>query len=191
MFRCPYCGEKAFSLRIKLGINTKFGQSPRCPKCKREVFRRFLIGGHFLYGSPLLFVTILSLCGIIVSENIDSAIGMTLSILLFNAFYLFYNYYLCHFDRFDNKGSKETICIQLKEPNPIWPKIRKGEIYELIPANRRHSFSEDMFTIGMIEHIKQGEIKLRIITAPSKDEFTIKDELILLSNDVLYFAQVI
>lgn len=191
MFRCPYCGEKAFSPRIKLGINTKFGQSPRCPKCKRVVFRRFLIGGHFVYGFPLLLVTILSLCGIIVSENTDSALGLTLTLLLLSVFYLFYNYYFCHFDRFNNNSSKEEmICIQLKESNHIWPRIRKGEIYELIPANRRNSFSEDMFTIGMIEHIRQGEIKLRIITAPSKDEFKIKDELIILSKNIHYLAYV-
>ena len=177
---------------IKLGITTKFGQHPRCPKCKRVVFRRFLIGGHFLYDFPLLLFTILSLCGIIVSENTDSAIGLTLSLLLFNVFYLVYNYYFCHFDRFNNNSSKEEmICIQLKEPNHIWPTIRKGEIYELVPENRRNSFSEDMCTIAMTESIKRGNIRLRVISKPQDEKYLLKNEVVLFSESKIFLATMI
>ena len=116
---------------------------------------------------------------------------MTLSILLFNAFYLFYNYYLCHFDRFDNKGSKETVCIQLTETNKVWPIIRKGEIYELVPAERKAVANEDIYTIAMAEKVERNNIKLRVIKKPQDEKFLLKDEVVLFSDNNRFLATVV
>ncbi len=192
MFRCPYCGKKAFSLMTKLGINTKLGQAPRCPICKRVAFRNFFIGGHLLYYVVLSLATFLFAFGVLMFIRTNFTFGIILAILSFPIIFISFNYYFCYFDKLSEKDlDKETIRVQLKEVNNVWPRIRKGEIYELFPAERRIFLNEDIYTIAMVESIKKGEIKLRIINAPSKDEFVIKDELVILSKDMQYLAYVI
>ena len=189
-YRCPYCGEEAFSLRLKLGVNTKFGRAPRCPKCKKVAFRHFLVGGRFLYFFPLGLAALLSCGGILISGKTD--VGIFLSLLCFTAFYLAYQYYFCHFDTFNHNGStQEMIHIQMTDTKRIWPRIRKGEIYELLPERARKSFDEDVCAIGMVEHIRQGKITLRVIKKPAKDEFAITDKVILMAGDIPYSAHVI
>ena len=187
-FRCPYCGEKVFSLRLKLGINTKFGVNPICPKCKNVVCRGFVIGGPLLYNAMQFLPVVLCLWVIFISD----VMGGILSISLLTAFCLVYNYYFCHFSRgimIDSK--KRTICIKLKEVNRIWPNIRKGEIYELLPADVREPYYEDMYTIGMVEKIQKGEICFRIIKNHSREGYAIKDNLIIFTKEKQYLAFVV
>ncbi len=193
MFRCPYCGENAFSLRLKLGINTKFGKNPICPECKKVVFRSVgIMGGRYLYTILLTLLGLLCVCGMYISLKMDFSMGTLLSIGVLTAAYLFYNYYLCYFDRgimIDSK--KRTMCVQLKEVAKIWPDIRKGEIYELLPANTQGSHYEDMYTIGMVEKIEKGKIYFRIIKNHSREGYAIKDNLIILCKETQYLAFVV
>lgn len=192
MFRCPYCGKKAFLLNTKLGVNTKLETAPRCPICKKVVFRNFVMGGHLMYSVILGLAAFCTIFGIVISRKLDFNFGMILFPLLLVAFYLLYNYYFCYFDRPIKNGiSERTMNIQIKEMDKFWPKIRKGEIYELIPAGSRESFGEGTYTIGMVEKIKDGKVSLRIISAPTKDEFTIKDKLLILCGETQYSANVI
>ena len=192
MFRCPYCGKKAFSLMTKLGINTKLGQAPRCPICKKVSFRKFFIGGHLLYYAVLSLATILFVFGVLVCIKSNFSIGIILVALVFLILFISFNYYFCHFDKLSKKDSDEEIIrVQLKEVNNVWPRIRKGEIYELLPTERNNFLDEDNYTIAMVQNIKKGEIELRVINDPSKDGFIISDELIILSKDMQYLAYVI
>ena len=194
MFRCPYCGKKTFILIQKLGINTTFLSLPSCQYCKRSAFRNFVIGGYLTY--YLIFYLALSctFLGVSISVKLGFYQGVLLVPALYIAFYLTYHYYFCYFGRgyMYNGGPHEKIMnIQIKEMDKFWPKIRKGEIYELIPAGSRESFGEGTYTIGMVEKIKDGKVSLRIISAPTKDEFTIKDKLLILCGETQYSANVI
>ncbi len=190
-YRCPYCGEKAFSLMTKWGIYTKFDQAPRCPHCKRFVFRSFLVGGHWLYYSVLGLAAFLSVLGCIISNQMNFTGGIMLSLLFLVIFYLVYHYYFCHFDRTSKNDANEPIIyIQLKETKRIWPRIRQGEIYELFPLKGNGSLTENDAMIAMLENIKQGKLKMRLIHVPA-NHLALKGELILLADDMRYVATMV
>ncbi|MBQ6687501.1 MAG: hypothetical protein IJN03_03145, partial [Bacilli bacterium] len=164
MFRCPYCGKKAFLLNTKLGVNTNLEMAPRCPICKKVVFRNFVMGGHLMYSVILGLAAFCTIFGIVISRKLDFNFGTILFPVLLVVFYLVYNYYFCYFDIPIKKCVfARTMNIQLKECDNVWPNIRKGEIYELLPADVREPYYEDMYTIGMVEKIQKGEICFRII----------------------------
>ena len=105
----------------------------------------------------IALAALLCIGGIAISVTLNFNLGVLLSLLFFTAFYLTYNYYFCYFSGFYKKSEvKETICVQLKDATKVWPKIRKGEIYELLPAEKQNDFGEEIsYTIAMAESIKK------------------------------------
>ncbi len=191
-YRCPYCGEEAFHLLIKLGLNTRFDAAPRCAFCKKVSFRNFVIGGHFLYDVILSVSALLTACGIFVSVKWGFAIGTLLFPIAFVAFYLFYNYYFCYFDRVKKDGSDEIIYLQLKEFRNSWPDIRKGEIYKiglLKPSD--FASARDGFAVAMVEDKNQDKLQLRILSKPPVEHFELKGEVAIYCYDKMYAATVI
>lgn len=188
-YRCPYCGQLAFHLMLKLGLNTKLNTAPRCPFCKNIVIRKFVIGGHFLYSAILGLSALLTVCGILASVKGNFKFGALLVPLAFIAFNLLYNYYFCYFDRVKKEDSKETVFLQLKEVKNSWPDIRKGEIYEIHPL-KPHDFASarDGVVVAQLETKKQERLKLRVIAKPPDKDFKISGEVAIYCNDTRYIA---
>lgn len=154
MFRCPYCGEKVFSSMLKMRIHSKFGTAPICPACKKVVYRElnssgnrgyYAIGGAF----SLLVIGLLAL-----GFSLKSPVFIVLSIFLLLALYLFYNYFLCHFDVTPkSKKNYPVIQIDMDKKIHLWPHIRQGEIYILVPNEVLNPKIEDMQTLGLLDRI--------------------------------------
>lgn len=92
-FRCPYCGVKEFSLITKLGINTKFGQAPRCHNCRRVSVRKFCFGGNLFYYIILGFSAALLLLMIVGFSKIGFSLGILLLVVFYMIFFFIFNYF--------------------------------------------------------------------------------------------------
>lgn len=93
MYRCPHCGEEAFSLRVKLGITSKLGQAPLCPNCNKVSFRCFLVGGHWLYKAIIGSSAFLAFALVLLFFKTNVIAGAFLALLFIILFYLVFNYY--------------------------------------------------------------------------------------------------
>lgn len=190
MFRCPYCGEEAFSLITKLGIVTKFDTAPRCPNCKKVAFRNFIVGGNLTYNLVLALSAIVVFFIVWLFAKINFSLGIVSAILAYIVFFICFNYYFCYFDKASNKNLyKEILCVQLKEMKNIWPNIRKGEIYQLFPLERKQFLNEDIYTIAKVNNIKNGKIEFGIIKYPQNTDYNINNELVILTKDIQYAAK--
>ena len=183
MYRCPHCGEEAFSLRVKLGITSKLGQAPLCPNCNKVSFRCFLVGGHWLYKAIIGLSAFLAFALVLLFFKINVIASAFLALLFTILFYLVFNYYFCHFDGFTKAYfNSEKILVELKDVKRIWPRIRKGEIYELLPSTSPDCFDIKKHFVVMVEKINSGKMELRIIKAYTSNASVPRDELLLLNG---------
>ena len=83
---------------------------------------------------------------------------IVLSVLILAALYLFYNYYLCHFDvSAENKKDFDILQVKIDKQTGLWPRIRQGEIYALAPDEISNPTAEKFQTLGLLDHITKDE----------------------------------
>ena len=196
-YRCPYCGEPAFSLRIKLGIVSKFGTAPRCPHCKGVCERHASMGenwGYYLIQSVLGLI--LALCFMLAFKF--QIFGLIpIGVFLFIAIYLLSNYLCNHFDKINNKerNADPIFCFSSSIAQRLWPTVREGEIYiiQFPKAGIRESSSPKV--IGLIEKLektKAGRVFIiRVVKFEDMDEVKTGEKVRLVTNGMLVVPGVV
>ena len=184
MFRCPYCGEKVFTKALKMGIHSTFGISPRCPKCNNISRREPDKNGY----NTASFTVGLSGMLILVFAAFLSPIFIIIAIIALCIFYFFYNYYLCHFEIINEKESNEAsvLNVVIASGKRLWPNIRQGEIYLIIPDSIYDPHTVDFHTVAALEYLIKKEngylCTFRIIKAAYKNTVN-KNEAVKIVND--------
>ena len=184
MFRCPYCGEKVFTKELKMGIHSTFGISPRCPKCKNISRRELDKNGY----NTVSFAFGLASMLILVFASFLSSIFIIISIIVLCVFYFFYNYYLCHFEITNKKEINKTsmLNILVSSSKKLWPNIRQGEIYLIIPDNIYDPHTVDFHTIAALENLIKKEngylCTFRIIKEAHENTIN-KNDVVKIVND--------
>ena len=188
-FRCPYCGEPVFSPRIKMGIVSKFGTSPRCPLCKKVCFRNAAVGGFWgrglwLYGIALV---VIGVC-LWIATTFDQYVFIPLGIAAFVVAYILYNYYFCYFDVAERavKQQARYFSVAAQTEEKLWPTIRQGEIYTIQFPTEGVRPDRSPYIIGMIqtmEHKEHGySFRIRVIRAVDVSDLAVNRSVRLVTE---------
>ena len=191
VYRCPYCGEPAFSLRIKLGIVSKFGASPRCPHCKRLAQRSMNHGGGFGYYWLLSLLALLTVLGFAGAAKYHLVWPIPLVLTLLVSLYLLSQYFLFHFDKcYEKERRKEPIFQFISDTDEkLWPTVRAGEIYVLSFAKEGMRGSSTPRVIGMMDRMERNSngwlFSIRIIAFQDMTKIFAGDKLQLVTDGML------
>ena len=178
-YRCPYCGEPAFSTAERLGVPVGgIGKSavwvPKCPHCKRTVCRSSTEGmGRFrtIMATLLSVMWIPLFCLLLTVDRLLTGYTILLMILLLLVGYGGMHYFFLHFDKYKPQQMRDprfTMTTNTDERIPI----RVGEIYVCRLLDRNPS-NEVPQVIGLVHRIRKEEgkkmITLRIIRCDDAD----------------------
>ena len=190
MFRCPYCGEQVFTNMLKMGIHSKFGTAPRCPACHRIVFRETSRGGNNGYYVICMALGLIAVCGLMAAFVTSIPLLFVLSLISFIALYLFFQYYLCHFDvAKKEKSNFSVIKIKTNDSIRLWPHIRQGEIYIIVPEEVTNPQSESKQTIALLEEINQNKhettFMFRLIRTPDDTRYKLQTKIKIITDKLV------
>lgn len=185
MFRCPYCGEESFSTLVKMGLvlGKVSSFSTRCPNCQKICARTLVKGG--VIGQRISLILIGLLVGLCVwlAAHVKSFAIVTVAIILPIVLYMAFNYFLCYYDKYPKDKGKEKIMIIEMDGGVLWPAIRKGEIYVMVPQRLGNSNNESDYTIAMLRKItktsKTTKLIFDIIKDPSDSKAELADAVII------------
>lgn len=165
MYRCPYCGEKVFPLRLKMGIHSRaVGTRPICPACKKVVIRSAGKIGNDGYHIIGFIFGLIAMAGIALALSLSSPWFLTLTFVGVIALYLFYNTFLCYFDVFDpDRKNYSTFKVKLSEQKRLFPQIRQGEIYILALDSISNPTLEKYQTIALLDQIVKTKQETELI----------------------------
>lgn len=190
-YRCPYCGEPAFSLRIKLGIVSKFGTAPRCPHCKRVCERHASTGGSWGYYLIQSVLALLSVFCLVLAFKFQILELIPIGIVLFVIIYLLFNYLCNHFDKISSKERKSDPVFYFSSSigQRIWPTVREGEIYIIQFPKEGMSENNSPKVIGLIDKLEKNNDKLlftiRVIKFQDMDEVKAGEKVRLVTEGML------
>ena len=186
-YRCPYCGEKAFTYSQKLDMiwrNRFVPLGAICPKCKNRSPKNSFLGDWTSAMKGLVLAITVTIC--IIAFIIENPIMLFSALLLGSLIDIIFFTYFAYFDK-DFEPQYDFFEIKLDVAKGYWPTIRKGEIYEIAPRNCRY---EAYYTIAQLYKIKKkkGEMPqliFRLIRHPSNCESTLSGDVrIYYSNKV-------
>ena len=189
-YRCPYCGEPAFTTAERIGLPADFGKFaaffPTCPHCKRTATRTSSVGEWCRLSLSLILLTVITLpllrWSIRAQVSYAGAVAVA-SLLLFVGGYFAIFYFLFHFDKsWSERRSDPRFTVVTSEKRR--PPLRVGEIY-VCRFPQRNS-TEAIQIIGLIHRIKKQvngyNIEMRIIRADHM-ELPVADEKIRIILD--------
>lgn len=175
LYRCPYCGESAFSFTEKLGLAVHNNQYTHtsCPCCKRRpahVAGRTDTWGYelFTFVLPLL---LLLFAGWIVEMKVHPEGYATVGWLIVIAvpcavLKASLNYFFCYFDK-RSKTEREAdarLQVAVAEDTALWPYVKKGEIYQARLPKRGNNEADSVIIVMAADRRKDG-LELRVIQA--------------------------
>lgn len=179
-YRCPYCGEPAFSTAERLGVSVGgFGKFavfyPRCPHCKNYVRRTSSMGSTEIIYGLLCLLSGFVLPWLEWGAKVKNG-AVVVSILLLALGYVGI-YAAFHFDKDKFEARKDprfTVCVDVTERLPL----RRGNIYvcRLLDRDPVNGVPQ---VIGLVHYIQKEEgkkwVTLRVIrcddtTLPAPDE---------------------
>ena len=160
--RCPYCGKKTISHRVKIGACT-IGRSlsPRCPACGNRCVRDVPLKGN---GLPVaLFATGAALftAGIFAGFFLSSLPLLAAGVVLLLLLYFLGNLFLSHFDKLSLREREDNPRFMMELPQGVrlWPSVRRGEIFTLSPGGNKNPPAT---ITGLLERTSPGENGTRL-----------------------------
>ena len=187
-YRCPYCGEPAFSAAEKMGIPTSFGKFaaffPTCPHCKRVAHRTSVWRWCSL---PLLLLLLVGVTFPLIrwSLTVQSryvGVLFAASLLLFVGGYVGI-YLLFYFGKSSFEAAQDDrfiFSVQAAERLPV----RVGDI-EVCRFPDRDSYSAPQI-IGQVQRIQKQEggyaVEMRVIRADNIDAPALKERVRVITD---------
>lgn len=161
-YRCPYCGEPAFSTAEKMGIPVgHFGKYaaffPTCPHCK-QIARRAAT-----QRSRVAIVEIVILFAAIFIPLflwVTGGAAMGIALLLGAVGYVSVYYFLFHFDKPRSQVSEDAVFTVVTNTTERLP-LRIGNIYvcRMLDRNPTNGIPQ---VIGLVDRVEQVDGKQRI-----------------------------
>ncbi len=162
-YRCPNCGKEVFSTRIKLGLTSKFGQSPICPSCKKAAFRNLSVGGYYADGLSDFIIVLVFLFILFLSIKTGLEWLILIGFFVMIALLLLKNYYFSYFDVFPNDKSKFTyFTIKMSGDCSNLP-IRRGEICLIVPHDATNPEKSSLQAFAMLEQRSKSATKHELL----------------------------
>lgn len=180
-YRCPYCGEPAFTTAEKMGIHVggvgkySAAQTPCCPHCK-NVARRTLFGGAWggvsaalILLAMALFVPSLFQWGVSAQSNYMSTLFVAALLLLVGGYFAIH-YFWVYFDKTAYEAAQDaTFTLTVSASRRL--SLRTGDIY-VCHFPGRESWDVPRI-IAMVQGVKKTEggytVTLRVIRADNMD----------------------
>lgn len=180
-YRCPYCGEPAFTTAEKMGIHVggvgkySAAQTPCCPHCK-NVARRTLFGGAWggfaavlILLAMAIFVPSLFQWGVNAQSNYMSTFFVVALLLLVGGYFAIH-YFWVYFDKHPYEAAQDaTFALTILASRRL--SLRIGDIY-VCRFPGRESWDAPQI-IGMVQGVKKTEggytVTLRIIRTDNID----------------------
>ena len=172
-YRCPYCGEPAFTTAERIGLPADFGKFaaffPTCPHCKRTANRTSSVGRWCRLSLALILLVAITLpvlrWSIRAQVSYAGAVAVA-SLLFFVGGYFAIFYFLFHFDKgWSERQSDPRFTIAVNEKRR--PPLRVGEIYVCRFPQRNSTDAEQI--IALVHRIKKHEdgyiVEVRVIRA--------------------------
>ena len=192
-YRCPYCGEPAFTTAERIGIPTSIGKYaaffPTCPRCKRTAHRTSSVGPWCSLSLCLILlaaVTLPLLRWTFTAQGPFVGAVAVASLLLFAGGYCAIYYYLFHFDKSASEIADDTrFAIAVAERRR--PPLRVGEIYVCRFPQRDTGNAPQI--IALVHRMQKAEngytLEMRVIRADNMD-LPVANERVRLITDSRY-----
>lgn len=175
-YRCPYCGEPAFTTAEKIGIPTGFGKFaawyPTCPHCGEVARRRSALGWWCRLPLLLLLlaaVTIPPIRWAATSQHPYAGAVFAAAILLFIGGYIGI-YCLFHFDKPAYEAEQDARFILLVSGERR-PPVKVGDISACLFPQRKDTHGTQI--VGIIHAVKkEGDgyrVTVRVVRADHTD----------------------
>lgn len=191
-YRCPYCGEKAFTYSQKLDMiwrNRFLPLGAICPKCKNRSPKNSFLGWFTSAMKGLVLATTVTIC--IIAFIIENPIMLFSALLLGSLIDIIFFTYFAYFDKLFEL-QYDVFEIKLDVAKGYWPTIRKGEIYEIAHRNCK---DEADYTIAQLHKVKKkkGEmpqLTFRLIRHSDNSEAILSDEVRIYYADKIFSGRI-
>ena len=143
IFRCPYCGEKAFTFIQKIGFTTfnHRNLSIRCPSCDELCYKECIVfesWHHYFIRQMVRLICFVSIAlPIVIKLHFLAALLFPACLIMIFAFHYYFVFYACFSIEKPRNKNEAKIHLEIDSALVKWPFIREGEIYDLISTKNK------------------------------------------------------